>query len=432
MQALITNFITHFRRKLFHASGVATITMSAKRKTVVAVIFGGRSVEHDVSVVTGNQVMSAFDPERYEVVPVYIDREGRWFTGEPLLDLKNFRNEVVSYKGVETAILSPSAQHHGLVINPVSGRFQKNEIKRIDVVFPTVHGSHGEDGTLQGLFELADIPYIGCGVLGSALANDKAMTKAILRQNGIPVVDDVMLTRADWVANPDAIMERIQQTLTFPVFVKPATLGSSIGVSRVNDPQTLRMAIDIATNFDRHVLVENGVIGGAEINCAVMGFGADIQASVLEQPVSWEQFLTYEEKYMRGGEGMKSAERIIPAPISEELTVKIQGYAVAAFKAIDGRGTARLDFLLKDETIYLNEINTMPGSLAFYLWREVGLSSRDVVEKLVRLAQDAYAEKRRTTYDYRTDLISMTAARGLKGVKGGVKSATAGASGARR
>jgi D-alanine-D-alanine ligase len=398
--------------------------MSAKRKTTVAVIFGGRSVEHDVSVVTGNQIMRAFDPERFEVVPVYINREGRWFTGDALMDLDSYTSEITSYKGVQSAILSPSTQHHGLIVNPIVGRFQKNGVQRIDVVFPAIHGSHGEDGTLQGLLEMADIPYVGCGVLASAIANDKAIAKDILIQHDIPVVDGVTFTRAEWLADPDSILARIHEGLTLPVFVKPATLGSSIGVARVAEEHLLRTSIDIAANFDRRLIVEQGVVGCTEINCAVMGLGSDIRASVLEQPVSWEQFLTYEEKYMRGGEGMKSAERLIPAPISETLSDRIQQLAIEAFKAIDGRGTARIDFLLKNDQIYLNEINTMPGSLAFYLWREEGMSPRDVVERLVQIAQDAYAEKRRSTYNYQTDLIALTAQRGLKGVKGGQKTLT--------
>ena len=199
--------------------------MSAKRKTTVAVLFGGRSVEHDVSMVTGNQVMRAFDPERYEVVPVYINRDGKWFTGDPLLDLKTYQNEVASMKGVHEAILSPATHHHGLIIDPVSGLFTKNAVKRLDVVFPALHGSHGEDGTVQGLCELADIAYVGCGVLASALANDKIMTKTVLKQHGIPVVDGAAVSRAEWEADSDAVIQRITATLSYPLFVKPATLG---------------------------------------------------------------------------------------------------------------------------------------------------------------------------------------------------------------
>lgn len=394
--------------------------MSAKRKLTIAVVFGGRSVEHDVSVVTAHQIMKAFDPNLYEIIPIYITREGKWFTGEPLMKLDNFQNEVISHKGVEQVILSPTVQHHGLIINPVAGRLQKSDLKRIDVVFPAIHGSHGEDGTLQGLCEMADVPYVGCAVLASAVANDKLITKAVLNYHNIPVVEGVLIHRDDWTQNRDKVLENLTETLELPVFIKPATLGSSIGVTRADTPDSLAMSLDIATNFDRRVLVEKAIMGGVEINCAVMGYGDDMQASVLEQPVSWETFLTYEEKYMRGGGGMKGAERIIPAPISDSLTAKIQQYAISAFRAIDGRGIARIDFLAypDDEIVFLNEINTMPGSLAFYLWREVGLSAGQVVEKLVSLAQDAYADKRKNTYNYETSLIELTASRGLKGVKG--------------
>ncbi len=394
-----------------------------KRKLTIAVVFGGRSVEHDVSVVTGNQIIKAFESSGHEIVPVYITRDGRWYSGEALNDLNNYKNEITSHKGVEQVILSPATNHHGLIVNPVVGRFQKNAVKRIDVVFPAVHGSHGEDGTLQGLCELADIPYVGCGVMASALANDKIMTKTVLRQVGVPVVPDVAFTRSEWLDQPDALIERVNNELTYPVFVKPATLGSSIGVGRVEDDAMLRLSVEIALRFDRRVLIEQAVTDCREINCSVMGYGAKIMPSVLEQPVSWQEFLTYEEKYMRGNEGMKSAERLIPAPLDETWTQRIQQYAVDAFRAIDGHGIARIDFLLRDDEVYLNEINTMPGSLALYLWRETGLSSSDVVMRLVEVAQEAHAEKRRNTYDYQTDLISLTASRGLKGVKGTKESA---------
>lgn len=401
--------------------------MSAKRKTTVAVIFGGRSVEHDVSIVTGHQIMRAFDRQRYDVVPVYITREGYWYTGEPLLELNNYNDEIISFKGVYEAILSPSVKHHGLILNPLSGRLQKSEVKRLDVVFPAIHGSHGEDGTLQGLLEMADIPYVGCAVLGSALTNDKIMTKTVLRQNHIPVVDGLTIDRADWLVDRDAVIARIEAALAYPLFVKPATLGSSIGVGRVDERELLGPSLDVAASFDRRMLVEQAVVDGVEINCAVMGYGTEFVTSVLEQPVSWEQFLTYEEKYMRGGQGMKSAERVIPAPIDDSLAGRIRSTTEAAFRSVDGRGVARIDYLVKPDTgeVYLNEINTMPGSLAFYLWQETGLTPSEVVDRLVKLAQDSSADKRRNTYDYRTSLIELTAARGLKGAKGAKSSRSA-------
>ncbi len=400
--------------------------MSAKRKLTIAVLFGGRSVEHDVSVITGHQIMQALDSENYEVVPVYISRDGKWYTGDPLLELKNFQDEVISYKGVFSAILSPSVQHHGLILNPMAGRLQKSEVKRIDVLFPAIHGSHGEDGTLQGLFEIADIPYVGCGVLASAIANDKSFTKAVLAQADISTVAGITLTRDKWLNHRAEIVAQIEAEFDYPVFVKPATLGSSIGVARADDTASLTMAIDIAASFDRRLLVERAVVGAAEINCAVIGYGDSIHASVLEQPISWEEFLTYEEKYMRGGGGMKSAERIIPAPLSAEVTARIQKIAVDAFRVLDGRGTARIDFLYDESTdvVYLNEINTMPGSLAFYLWQATGQDAPAVVEQLIQLAQAAYADKRRNTYNYQTSLIALTSTRGLKGVKGAKSAST--------
>ena len=394
--------------------------MSAQRKTTVAVIFGGRSVEHDVSVVTGHQIMTSFDPRRYEVIPLYITRDGRWFTGDALKTLKNFANEsaVTQLKGVQAVVLSPGTQHGGLLINPGGGMFSRMTIQRIDVAFPAIHGSHGEDGTLQGLLELADIPYVGCGVLASAICNDKAMTKSMLRQAGIPVVDDVVFTRTEWNDDSEAVLARITGMLSFPMFVKPVTLGSSIAVARVNDRAMLRVSIEIAASFDRRVMVESAVTEGVEINCSVLGDDRGVKASVLEQPRGLEEFLTYEDKYMRGSGSMKSAERIIPAPLSADQTAQIQTFARNAFLAVQGRGIARLDFLVRGEMVYLNEINTMPGSLALYLWSESGMSSGQVVDQLIKLAHEAHADKRRTTFDYKTNLVALTAGRGLKGLKG--------------
>lgn len=395
--------------------------MSSRRPTTVAVIFGGRSVEHDVSIVTGHQVMEAFPASRYDVVPIYISRDGKWYTGEPLLTLKNFEDEnVVNMEGVVSCVLSPDVRHHGLILNPLAGRFSKSEIKRIDVIFPTIHGSHGEDGTLQGLLELADIPYVGCATLGSALTNDKIITKMILRQSDVPVLDDLYFSRDEWLDTPDDIISKITTTFEYPIFVKPATLGSSIGIGRADSEQLLRSSIDIASNFDRRIIIEPAVTDGIEINCSVMGFGNTFEASTLEQPISWDDFLSYEDKYLRGNEGMKSADRVIPAPISDELTQRIKDITIRAFKAVDGRGIARIDYLVKPETneVYLNEINTMPGSVSFYLWREDGYSTTDVVEKLVQLAQSANAVKRRNTYDYKTNLVAVAGQRGTKGAKG--------------
>jgi D-alanine-D-alanine ligase len=395
--------------------------MSSTKRTV-GVIFGSRSVEHDVSVVTAQQVMQALRPEKYEVVPIYITRDGRWLTGAALRDLKTFQaDDIADMMGIKEMIISPSTAHHGAITPPVSGLLGRNQVQRLDVVFPVVHGSHGEDGTLQGLLELADLPYVGAGVMASALTRDKVMLKAILSHYGFPVVKHIAFTRQEWVSGAEAVLEQIEKTLTYPVFVKPASLGSSIGVARATDATEARTYINIAANFDRRLLVEEAVQEGIEINCAVMGSSTDMTASVLEQPITWQEFLTYEEKYMRseGAAGMKGAERKIPAPISEDLTQRIQQMALDAFKALDGRGLARVDFLVREQAgeVFLNEINTIPGSMAFYLWQENGMPPSEVLDRLIDLALEAYADKRKTVYNYKTGLLTHAAARGLKGIK---------------
>ncbi|GAB4575460.1 MAG: D-alanine--D-alanine ligase family protein [Anaerolineae bacterium] len=390
-------------------------------KLTVGVIFGSRSVEHDVSIVTAQQVMRALDPARYEVVPVYITREGGWFVGEPLRDIHNFEGDRVSeILGVKEAVLSSNTDFPGLIVPPIAGLVGRNSLRKLDVVFPVVHGAHGEDGTLQGVCEMVDLPYVGCGVMASAIAIDKPMTKAVLSAHGLPVLDGLVVTRQQWVADREAVLDRIEARFSYPVFVKPATLGSSIGIAKVADREMLGNHLDVAANFDQRILIEEALEGVIEVNCAVLGNDEDVRPSVLEQPVSWEEFLTYEEKYMREGGGMKGAERRIPAPISKALTARIQQAAVDAFKAIGGRGTARIDFLVdeaKDE-FFVNEVNTMPGSLAFYLWEPEGLSPAHVVDELIRLALEAHAQKRQTRYNYKTGLVAHAAAKGLKGIKG--------------
>jgi D-alanine-D-alanine ligase len=391
-------------------------------KTTVAVIFGGRSVEHDVSIVTGQQIIQALNPIRYEVVPVYISREGKWYTGAPLKDVKNFKDEnIVNHSEVRSVVLSPDVRHHGLIVDPLpSGLFKKPEVIKLDVIVPAIHGSHGEDGTLQGLFELCDVPYVGFATMGSALTNDKIITKQVLRQNNIPVVEDFWFSRNDWFNDAEAIVSKITRAFSTPLFVKPATLGSSIGVSRVDDLNLLRPSIDMAVGLDRRVLVEKAVSPCIEINCSVIGYGDDVRASVLEQPKSWGDFLSFEDKYLQGNKGMSSADRQIPAPLSPELTKQIQDYAVQAFKAVDGRGIVRIDFLIQPEQnkVYLNEMNTLPGSFSFYLWKPSGLSEEALMDLQIKFARDAYAEKRRNIYNYKSSLLDVAALRGLKGSKG--------------
>jgi D-alanine-D-alanine ligase len=353
------------------------------------------------------------------VVPIYISRNGKWLTGQPLADIKTFKTaNLEELMGVRETALPPTTEYPGLVTPPVAGYLAKNSFRRLDVVFPTIHGTHGEDGTLQGLFELANLPYVGCGVLASAVANDKIIAKAVLKTHNIPVLDGFAFSRADWRTDRNTILEKLDE-VGYPLFVKPATLGSSIGISRPADKAAAIAAIEMALGFDRRVLAEKALEGALEINCAVLG-NDNPRASLLEQPISFQDFFTFEEKYLSGkkGKGMAGAERKIPAPISAALTEKVRAIAVCAFKAIDGRGTARLDFLIRGNEVYLNEINTLPGSLAFYLWQAEGMSPSSLVDELIRLAVEAHQEKRRTIYDYRSELVNQASSRGLKGGKG--------------
>lgn len=398
--------------------------MSNGKKLTVGVIFGGRSVEHDVSIVTAHQIMHALDKNRYDVEPIYIDRDGVWLVGEPLRDISSYQNDKVSeLLGIKEATLSASTAFKGLIVPPISGLVGRNSLRKLDVLFPAIHGAHGEDGTLQGLFELVDLPYVGCGVMSSAIAIDKPMFKTVLAQNDIPVLDGLTITRAAWIKHRKAVLDHIEAVLPYPVFVKPATLGSSIGVARVADRDALGNHLDVAANFDQRILIEPAMDGAIEVNCSVLGNDEDIRASVCEQPISFEEFLTYEDKYMREGGGMKGAERQIPAPISDNLTARIQQTAIDSFKVIGGRGIARVDFLVRKEAgeFYVNEINTMPGSLAFYLWEPEGLSPGHLVDELIRLAQEVHRQKRQTRYDFRTGLVAHAAARGLKGGLKGLK-----------
>lgn len=389
-------------------------------KLTVGVIFGSRSVEHDVSIVTAQQIIQAMNKARYDIVPVYITRDGVWLTGAPLFVLENYKDDKISEMlGIKEAVLSPSTGYQGIIAPPIAGLVGRNQLRKLDVVFPAVHGSHGEDGTLQGLLEMADLPYVGCGVMASAIASDKLMTKTVLSQHGIPVIDGTGIQREDWLANREAVIARIEARFAYPVMVKPATLGSSIGVARANTQEELGRHLDVAANFDARVIIEQAITDMIEVNCAVLGNSPDVRPSVCEQPISWQEFLTYEEKYMREGGGMKGAERRIPAPIGDELTAKVQGYAVEAFRAIGGRGLARIDFIVRQEAgeVFVNEINTMPGSLSFYLWQEEGLAPAALIDELIALAQKAYRSKRQTQFNYKTKLLAHAASKGLKGIK---------------
>jgi D-alanine-D-alanine ligase len=291
----------------------------------------------------------------------------------------------------------------------------------IDCLFPAVHGTLGEDGTLQGLFELADLPYVGAGVVGSAVGMDKVLMKAAFRAERLPVVEYLWLTRARWEREREQVLDEIEAGLRFPLYVKPANLGSSVGISTAHDRAGLAAGLDVASHYDRRLLVEEGVVGAREINCAVLGDDIEAQASVCEEPVRWTDVLSYDDKYIQAGKGVSEAgmaatQRRIPAELTPERTTEVQQLALAAFRAVDCAGVARIDCLLDEASgrLYVNEINTLPGSISFYLWEPSGLAFPALIDRLIDLARARHRDRRRTTFSYDSKLLEQFA-RGGKG-----------------
>jgi D-alanine-D-alanine ligase len=420
-------------------------------KTRLAVIFGSRSVEHEVSIITAQQIMAAADRDKYELVPIYITKQGEWLTGAALLDLETFR-EPGRLERLERGYLVPAPGQRILVRLEAGGLslFRRGGGPEVDVVFPAVHGTHGEDGTLQGLLELADLPYVGAGVAGAAVGMDKILMKAAFQAAGLPVVEGRWYARSAYQREPDRVLDDVEARIGYPAFVKPAVLGSSIGVARVDNRDDLRFALEVASAYGRRLLVERALAPVIEVNCAVLG-NDDPIASVCEQPIPAEDVLSYADKYLSSGKGPTPSRpssasarggieadggethpspatkqgqpganrRLIPAPISEALTARIQGLAVEAFRATDCAGIARVDFLVSpdQEQVYVNEINTMPGSLSFYLWEPSGVPFGELVDRLVALALERHEERARTNYSYETDLLLRTSVPGA-GAKG--------------
>lgn len=387
------------------------------RRETVAVVFGGRSAEHEVSIITGHQIMDALKVAGYAILPVYITKEGGWYAGAGLHNIKQYSSRTLAIKkvpGVQRVSLSPDRSVRELLPNKSGGwttLFGKSQPMWADVFFPTVHGTMGEDGTLQGLFELADVPYVGSGVLSSAVGMDKVKAKALFRDAGLRVLDCLTLSRAEWENDPEQFTSLAEKSYGYPLIVKPVCLGSSIGVARCKDLSQLQEAIEVALTLDENALVEKALTDFIEINCSVIG--PPEQASVCEQPTSSEALLSFDEKYRRGAKskssgtkaGMASLERIVPAPISHELTARIQEMSIKAFRTLGASGVARVDFLVDKGELFLNEINTMPGSVAFYLWEASGVHFDELVQKMVVTALDQYRVRTKTRFSFEANLL---------------------------
>lgn len=365
-------------------------------KQRLAVIYGGRSGEHEISIRSAKTVIQQADPEKYEVIPLAISNDGRWLSphGSLLLLPEDTQAFYVSTHGEPQdyrIALSGDRSVRGLtLLSRGGGEFP------IDVIFPVLHGTFGEDGTIQGLFDMADIPYVGCGVLASSCGMDKVFMKTLFRDAGLPMCKYVWFLRNEWETNRERALAQVVEKLGFPCFVKPANLGSSVGVSRAVDASELATAIDLAAEYDRKIIVEEG-LDMREIECAVMG-NDEPQASLPGEYLIRDEskaFLDYTEKYA----GTGNNEFVVPARISDELTAKIRQMAVDAFRSIDGSGLARVDFFLRNDTgaLLVNEINTMPGltdASGFpKMWEGTGKSFSAVIDELVQLAVDRHADR---------------------------------------
>ncbi len=389
-------------------------------KTKVAVLFGGKSVEHEVSIISGLQAYHALDRETYEPVAVYLSKDNAWYVGDGI-------GKIESYKDMKACLAAatrvvPVATAEGVALQRVpQKKFGNNTVATFEVVLPVVHGTNVEDGTLMGMLEMLGVPYAACDVTSSALGMDKFAMKAVLKMAGLPVLDAVQFRGRTWAADSEAVMDTIEARFAYPVIVKPVNLGSSVGIALAHDRASLRTAMDDACTFADRILVETAVQNLREINCAVLGDADDAIPSVCERPINADEILSYKDKYIAGdknGGGMSSLKRICPADIPDELTAKAQDLAVKTFQALGCCGVSRIDFLNNTETgeLYINEINTIPGSLAFYLWEASDLSFASLLDRMIGLAFKRKRDREALNFSFETNILEGFG--GAKGAKG--------------
>ncbi|KJU82575.1 D-alanyl-alanine synthetase A [Candidatus Magnetobacterium bavaricum] len=395
------------------------------KKTKVGIIFGGVSVEHEVSIISGIQALYALDAERYNGIPIYISKAGLWYIGKGLSEIGNFSNTASLLD--KSAHVLPSGQNGQLVLfDTTPTLFRKKPIESIDIVFPVIHGTNGEDGTLQGMLELFNIPYVGCDVQSSAVGMNKILFKGLLKGNNIPAVDYVELSMQDWLLHQHDCVNKIESKLGYPIIVKPSNLGSSIGISPVNNINELENAIVNAGQYSRSILVESLVQNLRELNCSVLGDRDGSAVSAIEEPIRNSSILSFSDKYeggkTKGGnaKGMASTSRILPARISEPLKLKIEQLSKQVFGLLGASGVARIDFLMNKETedLYVNEINTIPGSLSFYLWEKSGISFTELTSRMIKIALDRHRNKAKNIYVFDSNILALRAGNGKIGSKG--------------
>lgn len=384
-------------------------------KTVVGVFFGGRSTEHEISVISANQAMAAMNPDKYEIIPIYISKDGRWYTGRELTTLSNYRHPEQLLQKCTEVYMRPVYGDFNLY-NVRKPMFGKDVVATLDVAIPVFHGTNVEDGKFEGVLETIGIPYAGCNTLASANGMDKITMKMILRADGIPVVDYVWMTDRQWTADRDEMIRKVEETLGYPVIVKPADLGSSIGIGVAHDREQLIARLDEAARFSRRLIVEHMVTALREINCSVLGDVDEYETSVLEEPIKAEEILSYGDKYMGGG--MHAAQKRIPAQLPDDQAEECRRLAGETFRVLSCHGVSRVDLIIDDALgkVYVNEINTIPGSLSYYLWEAAGLPFDQLMDRLVKLALKRRRDEQGKTTSFSQNIFAMGG-----GVKGGLK-----------
>ena len=394
-------------------------------KTKVAVIFGGHTVEHEVSIITGIQAFCALNRGKYDPIPLYVSKDNRFYTGEALGKIETYRDMKACLAAATQVLLVPSENGVDMIRYPAK-KFGNNVVGSFEVALPAVHGTNVEDGTLMGLLEMLNVPYAACDVTSSAVGMDKFLMKSALRDAGVPVLPALAFLGKDYALDSEAVCDTIEKEFGYPVIVKPVNLGSSVGISRADNRDKLQTALDTAFGFSPRALVEKAVTPLREINCSVLGDAEEARPSVCEEPIGSDEILSFGDKYLSGNKsgksgGMSDLKRRCPADIPDELTAKVQELSVKTFVALGCTGVARIDFLNNPETgeLWVNEINTIPGSLSFYLWEEAGLPFDKLLDELIALAFKRQRRRENLSFSYETNLLSTVSLGGAKGTKGG-------------
>lgn len=388
-------------------------------KTNIGVFFGGCSTEHEISVISALQAINAIDRSKYDVTPIYITKQGQWYIGEALLDVENYRNPKLLLEKCKKVYMRTLKTDFN-IYDCKKSLFGNGIVGHIDVAIPVLHGSYGEDGTFEGVLEAIGIPYAGCDVLASANGMDKITMKMILQACNVPVVDYVWFTDGQWNDKQDEMVEKIETTLGYPVIVKPANLGSSVGIGRAVDRKQLIEKINDAEKYSSRLIVEHMVENLHEVNCSVLGDCDEYITSVCEEPIKSGEILSYEDKYLggtKGAKGMQASQKRIPADLPTQVSQRIQFLAGETFRVLSCQGVSRVDVIMDADNgdIFVNEINTIPGSLSFYLWEATGVPFSELMDRLVKLALKRQRAQQSKIKSYDQNIFSMG------GLKGGLK-----------